>query len=963
LSEDKWFTVLGPVRAVVQGRELDLGSPQQKAVLALLLLRAGSRVSRSEFIDALWGAAPPATAEQTLQTYIYRLRKLLDAAGTDAIIVRSSDGYLIRISAEELDLTVFRRQVAAAEIARRDRDPVVATGLLRAALALWDGQPMSDIRADFVSTQRNVLDKARLNALEALFELELELDASKSLINEIANVVDEYPLDERFPRLLMLALHRSGQQAEALEAYERIRAVLADELGIDPGPQLQALQLQILRGELPLPQARPHVVEAFAPAQLPADSTGFIAREAELSQLDALLLAGRERAGSVLAVVHGMAGAGKTTLAVHWGHRVADRFPDGQIYLNLRGFDASGSAMMPAEGIRVVLDALGVAPRQIPLGLDSQTAFYRSVLAGRQMMIVLDNARDAEQVRPLLPGSSGCVVVVTSRNQLTSLVALDHAHPVALDVLPDQAAAAFLAERLGSARAGAEPGEVAGIVEVCGGLPLALAIVAARATLNPDHFLGTIIAQLRADRGTLDSFSGPDAAIDVRAIFSWSYQQLGGSAARLFRLLILHPGSTIAVDTAASLLGIGVRQTRALAAELAAAHLISEPEPARYQMHELLRAYARELHFSADSNADRRAALGRMLDHYVHTARRAAAMFHPLYPPLDVGGTEAGAVVADFATASDAQAWLAAEHRTLVAAVLLALEEGLECQAWQLADALSESFQVQCHWHDRLTVQSAALEAGVRLKDLSVQARAHRDLGSARIPLGEYTRAQFHLSRALTLYQELLDPSAEARTLRILANMHVHQGDHARGLREARRALRICRLASDDLGTAVSLNDSGWYFALVGDYPRALENCEKALSMFRGTHLVGEAGVQHSLGYIHDQMGDREQALRCYRRALDLARELGNRYLESLVLEHLGDHHRARQDWSAASGHWSRALSIREAIGHPSAEQIRQKLAGRMPVRRTGVESASIERLSDSAGMSREVSTRAPQIR
>jgi DNA-binding SARP family transcriptional activator len=628
---------------------MDLGSPQQKTVLALLLVRAGRRVSMAQFVDAVWGPRPPASAEQTVQTYIYRLRKLLSAGVAAPIIDRSTNGYLIRVSEEALDLEVFRRLVIDAEAARRAGQPERAAELLREALRLWTGPALADIRGDFAGAQRTALGRSRLNALEALLTHELDLGASSSALEQIAEAIAEHPLDERFRRLQMLALYRSGQQAEALAVYESTRALLAEELGIDPGLPLQALYQQILRSEPgssagggQLAPAESSVEESpaapLAPAQLPADPPGFVARAAELSQIDALVPRPDEQRRSAVAVIHGMAGTGKTTLAVHWAHRVAAQFPDGQVFVNLRGFDPSGSAMEPAEAIRGVLDALGVPSHRIPVGLASQAAFYRSVLAGRQILIVLDNARDAEQVRPLLPGSPGCLVVVTSRSHLTSLVALDHAYPLLLGELPRRAATDFLAERLGRARTDAESGELEGIVDLCGGLPLALAIIAARAILNPRNSLSTIITQLRTDRGTLNSFSDHDAVIDIRAIFSWSYQRLSTAAALLFRLMPLHPGPEIAVPAAASLMGLPVRETAALAGELTQAHLIIESSSGRFQIHELLRAYAIELHRLSDSEADTKAALRRLLSHYVHTARAAASVSQPLYSltPVDV---------------------------------------------------------------------------------------------------------------------------------------------------------------------------------------------------------------------------------------------------------------------------------------------------------------------------------------
>lgn len=663
-----------------------------------------------------------------------------------------------------------------------------------------------------------------------------------------------------------------------------------------------------------------------APAQLPSDPPGFTGRAGQLEQLDELLPRA-DRPAATIGVVHGMAGAGKTTLAVHWGRRVADRFPDGQIYVNLRGFDPSGAAVTPGEALRTMLDALGRAPRRIPVGVEAQAALFRSLLVGRRVLVVLDNARDADQVRPLLPGSPGCLVLVTSRNQLTSLVALDSAVPLGLDVLPDPEARAMLVTRIGAGRAAAEPGPVDDLVTLCGGLPLALTIVAARAVLNPHVPLARISEQLSATAGTLEAFTDPDPAIDVRAIFSWSYARLPAAAARLFRLVALHPGPDLSTAAAGSLAAVPEREARLLCAELARAHLIREHVPGRYVMHDLLHAYARELALEDDSEPERRSATRRLVDHYLHSARATAQRLDPPYPLPSPAAPEPGTVVVAPAHAEAAQGWLDVEQRALVAAIGLADECGDDVRVHQLAAMVSDAFQRRGHWQDTGSTQLLALAAAERSGDRHARAVAHRTLGRAFTHLGRVDQAEPHLLGALALFTELGDLTGQAHTHRQLAVLFGDGGDLQRALGHCERSVELCREVGDDEGTARSLNSAGFCRAMLGEYPAALDSCEQALVMYRALrNTAGEEATLDSLGYIHHRMGDLERADACYRQALRLCRDLGERYHEAVVLDHLGDNQLARAEPAAAAASWRTALAILEALEHPSAAEVRAKL-------------------------------------
>ncbi|HEU4423406.1 MAG TPA: BTAD domain-containing putative transcriptional regulator, partial [Pilimelia sp.] len=568
------------------------GRSRQERTLAALLLDANQIVPVGRLVDAVWDDEPPRTARKLIQNSVSALRQQL--AGS-AEVVSSSAGYLLRVPDGQLDLTIFEEATARARRSAAAGDAASAVEDLRTALALWRGPALAGLTGRVIEARAASLDEARIAAIEECLTQELTLGRHHEVAGELSAAVTDHPLRERLVGLLMLALHRSGRRAEALMAFQQLRARLAEELGLDPGAELCRLHEAVLRADPTLDPVPPAALgaptAAPVPAQLPADVPDFTGRDDHLKQLDKLATDPGTVTTVVVTAISGTAGVGKTALAVHWAHRVSDRFGDGQLYVNLRGFDPSGSVMDPAEAIRGFLQALAVPPESIPGSLAAQVGLYRSLLAGRRMLIMLDNARDAEQVRPLLPGTPGCLVVVTSRAQLPGLVTAG-AHPLTLDLLAPAEARDLLTRRLGADRLAADPDAVDEIITRCARLPLALTVVAARAAYSPSFRLATIAAELRHTRGGLDAFDSGDTATDVRAVFSWSYRALSPDAARLFRLLGIHPGPDISTPAAASLAGIPPDQARPLLAELARAHLITEHRPGRYAFHDLMRAYA-----------------------------------------------------------------------------------------------------------------------------------------------------------------------------------------------------------------------------------------------------------------------------------------------------------------------------------------------------------------------------------
>lgn len=706
-------------------------------------------------------------------------------------------------------------------------------------------------------------------------------------------------------------------------------------LGAEPGPMTAS---DPSPGPATVPDPGPG--PATIPRQLPPASPGFVGRATQLAELDIRLGADASDEPAVMIVaLSGSAGVGKTTLAIYWAHRVAHHFPDGQLYVDLRGFDPTGSVMTPAEAVRGFLEALEVPPQRLPTHLPAQVGLYRSLLAGRRMLVVLDNARDVEQVRPLLPGSPTCLVLVTSRNTLAGLVAAECAHAVTVDLLSTAEAWQFLARRLGVDRLTAEPQAVAELIERCARLPLALAVVAARGAAHPAFPLGTLAAELREARGLLDAFDGGDTTTDVQAVFSWSYQSLTPPAARLFRLLGCHPGPDIGACAAASLAGgqpcgqtVPPHQPREqahrLLTELAHAHLVTEHAPGRFRAHDLLRAYAAELAATFEPAAARRAAIRRGLDHYLHTAHTAARLLQPAWDPVGLPPCRPGVLPEELADHAAALAWFTTEYRVLLAAVAYAARTRFEGHAWRLARTLVDFLQRQGHWSDLATAQRTALAAARRAGDRSGQANVHRDLARALARVGREEEAAGHFHEALRLFAELGDRTGQARTHRAFGALLDKLDRHREALRQAERAFELYRDAGHLAGQASARNAVGWGHAQLGRYEPALEHCTRALALLRQTgDRHGEANTWDSLGYIHHHLGHHRRAVDCYHRAITLYRRIGDRFDEADTLTRLGESRGALADRSGAVRAWRRALSILDDLDHPDAGRVRQRIA------------------------------------
>jgi len=935
--------VLGPLRVWRGETVVDLGPVQQRVVFAVLALQAGRPVGRQQMISAVWGKAAPRNAVNLVQRHVSGLRRMLEpdrpGHARSGLLAWTDAGYLLTLPAGALDLHVFEGELSRARAARQAGRPREAAEALHSALALWRGPVCEGLSSPFLDGQADRLAESRTGVLEERIELDLATGVHADLIAELRDLVAEYPLRERLHGLLMLALYRAGRQADALAAFRDARRQLREELGIEPSAPLQRLHQQILAADPALNLAAAAAAGAGrtvtsarpVPAQLPHRIPDFTGRAAELSRLDAL--AARARADTepavVIAAITGTAGVGKSALAVYWAHQVRQLFPDGQLYVNLRGFGPAGSAMEPAEAIHGFLDAFAVPSDRIPLDLDERAALYRSLLSDLRVLIVLDNARDVAQIRPLLPGSSGCLVVVTSRNQLMSLVAADGAHPVALDLLPATEARHLLSRRLGPDRVAGEPASVDEIIGACAGLPLALAVAAAHAAANSRLPLSALADALRKTHGRLDALDGGDQYTDIRAVFSWSYQALSPPTARLFRLLGLHAGPDIAASATASLAGVPQADARRELANLVRAHLLTEGAPGRFALHDLLRAYATELSAATDTETDRRLAIHRVLDYYLHSAHSADQLLYPgRDDPIALAASQPMVTPELLAGHRSALAWLADERQALLAALRQAVSYGLDVHAWQLARSVSSYFDRHGYWYDAAACHRTALEAAKRLGDMRAQAIIQCLLACAYCRLEGYGAASKHLQQALELYEGLGDQAGKAHAHRLLTWVLDQQGRFSEGLDQAEQAVELFRIAGRPIGRARALNAVGWFHIRLGHLAEGLVRCQQALDMQKEIgDRFGQADTLDSIARAHSLLAHHDQAVASYRQALELYREFSDRYYEAGTLVSLGDACAAAGDLPAAIMAWQQAATIFDELGLPDAAELRAKLS------------------------------------
>ncbi|MGW0434028.1 AfsR/SARP family transcriptional regulator [Micromonospora sp. NPDC003197] len=922
------FALLGEVEAQLAGEQVDLGHARQRCVLAVLLVEANRVVHVDQLVERIWAGDQPQRARNSLYSYLSRLRSCLEAAdGTT--ITRRSGGYLLTVDPALVDLHRFRNLISQAHAAEDDES---ALRMFDEAITLWRGEPFAQLDTPWFNTMREVLERERRAAEADRTDVALRCGQHAAILPDLLRRIQEQSLDERLTGQVMLALYRAGRQAEAIDYYQRLRRELAEVTGVDPGPELQETYLRILDAD-PAVAAPPATsvtgpVQHPIPRQLPPPPPLFSGREPELAELTIALNAdSTDNDAVMITAIAGPGGIGKTWLALRWAYDNIDRFPDGQLYVNLRGFDPSAEPMPLLAALRGFLDALGVAPDSIPVGVDAQTGLYRSLMSNRRILVVLDNAYDTAQVVPLLPNSATCTVLVTSRRRLGGLVAAHGAHALALEVLDDEAARRLLLRRLGSRRADDENGSLTALLQRCGGLPLALSIVAARAATHPDLPLKAFAEELSEHATRLDALSIGELGADLRAVFAASLRALTPEAANTFGLLGLVPGPDIGLLAAASLLGEPPTRTRVVLRELHEAHLIHQHAPDRYRMHDLVRLYATERVDQDQSPETCQAARHRILDHYLLTAHVATTLIEPSRNPITLSPAVPGVATTPLTDEKQASSWFNTERQGLVGLVDWAANNGFDTHSWQLAWALESFLDDSGHWHDWTATQETALRSAYRLGARPWQAQSHRSLGLAHTQLGKLDSAHDHHQKALQLYGELGDLVSQGHTHRALGWVCDQQDRWREAIRHNELALELYRQAGHQAGQAMALNNAGWLLAQLGDHKAAISYCEQAVTI---NQEIGdqnaEAGAWDSLGYVHHQLGAHQDAIHCYQQALLLVRRFHDRFNEADILAHLGDSYLAIGEVDAARHSLRQARNILHEIGHPALKEVDIKL-------------------------------------
>jgi DNA-binding SARP family transcriptional activator/tetratricopeptide (TPR) repeat protein len=916
--------VLGPVEVVIDAATVPVGHARQQCVLAALAVNANRPTSANQLVDQVWGDHPPNRASGVLHSYLSRLRKALSPSG-EVHIARRPDGYVFTADPSAVDLHLFRRLAVDAKSTESDTE---AASLLQQALALWRGPAFGELDTPWLNLTREALDAERLAVELDYNDIALRQGRHADLLTALVTAVSAHPWDERIAAQQMLALYRCGRQGDALQAYEQLRRRLADELGADPSPPLQELHLRILSAD-PTLAATDLAQQVFRdgtvthPRQLPASSALFTGRIAELDELSAML-GNSTSEGPTIAAISGAGGVGKTWLAMRWANAHAADYPDGQLYVNLHGFDPVSEPVPPAAAMHGFLDALGVEPTKIPVDLEAQASLFRSVIADRRILIVLDNARDSSTVGPLIPGTANSSVIITSRRRLTGLAVTHGVRTLTVDVMSEADARDLLSRHLGHEPAEDDRRSADDILRHCAGLPLALAIAAAQLPLRSGTSMTALADELRKTTTRLDALDAGELAVNLRAVLSCSTRALSPDAYRLFELLGLFQGPDFSLSAAASLVASDVEHAQPMLAELSAAHLIQEAPNDRYRMHDLVRLFAVEL---GAGGAEASQAVARLLDHYLHSAHAAALLLSPHRPPLILERPLPGVTIDDLGDLDAAMNWFSREHPALVATIRQAEATGFDRVAIQLPWTLATYFDRRGHWHEWAAAQRIAVDAAQRIADPETEAQARRLLANAYSNLRRYDDALEQLQYTLQLYEEQKDDDGRAHVHFDVALLSDRQGEPAQALHHAQQSLAFYRMVPNQLGEAVALNAVGWYHAETGQYRQAIACCEQALDL--STEIgsaYGRSNALDSLGYAYHRLEDYTQAVDSYHQAIELFREMGDHHAEAIALDHLGDSLDAAGNRTEALEAWTTALEQFEQLGHPEAEAIRAKL-------------------------------------
>jgi DNA-binding SARP family transcriptional activator/tetratricopeptide (TPR) repeat protein len=891
------FRLLGPVEVWAGGGSVDAGQPRQRAVLAALLVDAGRAVPVDTLMDRVWGPVVPKQARGNLQVYLSRIRRLLEPGGNSAQLLWVSGGYLLAVDPDQIDLHRFRRLSSA-------DSPVES---LREALALWRGQPLAGVDGEWADRLRALWSRERVETAVAWARAELAQANPHPVMAGLTELAGEHPLVEPLTEVMMLALHAAGRTSEALDLYARSRTRLAEELGADPGPDLQALHQSLLRGSplrgSPL-RGEPATAPAVGPSgpvprQLPAPLQLFTGRAVELADLDKI----HDASTVVITAIDGMAGVGKTALAVQAAHHMVDRYPDGQLFLDLHGYTEGVAPVQPAAALDWLLRSLGVAGERIPPDLDQRSALYRSRLAERRMLIVLDNAATEAQVRPLLPGAPGCVVLVTSRRRLAGL---DHTHTLSLDTLPLPDAVALLRQTAGDHRLVGQPPELADeLVELCGRLPLAIRIAAARLRSHPSWELTHLVQRLRDRQHRLAELAAGQRS--VTAALDLSYQDLSAEQQRTYRRLGLHVGSDVDTYAAAALLDTNLPHTGQMLEQLLEAHLLQEPSPGRYRFHDLIRAHA--AHTAARDETH--PSLDRLLDYYRHTTAVAMDAAYPYErgqrPQVPPASTPTPALVDQAA----GMGWLDRELPNLLAVARYAIDHDRPVHLLHLSTIVHQHLRTHGPFHDAETLHQHALTTARATGDQSAELDALVRLGHIQRARDQHEQATDHLGQALSLARATGRHAVELDALVGLGIVLGKQGRREQAADHYQQALRIAGIVGHHPAATYALSGLGWIHRMQGRYELAADYLGLALRLARATgHQAAEQDVLTSLGHVHRAQGCYVPAIDHYQQSLQLARTTGHHGAEMNALVGLGHVHRLLGQFEPAAHHYQCLLDL-----------------------------------------------------
>lgn len=908
--------ILGPVevtgprgRAVLSGR--------QRALVGVLALRAGTVVVPARVADALWGDGQPRTAIKSLQSHVARVRQALRTCGLSDVLLTRGSGYVFAVAREEVDACHFEDGLRSArtELARGQWGPGAAG--LRACLALWTGDPFQDGElAGWGRAEVTRLQEARLTALEDLWDAELRLGRQVAeAVDALERLLVRHPLRERLVELLMIALYRTGRHLEALEVYQRLRARLSQDLGVDPGPGLRRLHVAILRQDPDIAPNTNDVATAAPlprPAQLPPRVGHFTGRTEELRVLDGL----RANAGDThVAVVSGPGGMGKTALAVQWAHQVKDQYPDGQLFLDLRGHDVE-AAVTATEALTHVLRGLGVPGDQVPAELPELTGLFRTLLDGKRVLILLDNAATIDQIRPLVPATTTSALVITSRGPLTSLATYHDVHALRLDAQSDDEALALLRSVVGAERIDREPEDAARIVAWCARMPLALRIAAAKLVGQPRSSLRALAAEFASDR--LDTLTVEGDTRSVRTVFASSYRALSASAARVFRLIGLHPGATFGPHLVAAIADVPLADADRALAELADAYLVAESAGGRLRMHDLIALYADECVRRVEAPAARAEAVERLIDWYLGIAELASRVLDRGRDQIELAPRHPLVTVPFVADHQGALGFLDGERDNLLPVVRFAAEQGRLGVAWQLTYLLTGFFNSRGRWADRVEICRLGLAAAQRLGDPAAEGLMRSGLGVALVVTRRLDEALDCLYPALEIARASGDRRREGHVSNNIATAYGRLRRFDEALEAYLRALAVHRAGDDWLGIALAHNNIGTTYVRLGQPELSFAHLGQALELARRIDNPRiEAGILFSFGEAYLSQGHLSQALAHFRQGLDIQRAIGDRRHEVDSLHQIGVTLLAHGDLTAATDTCQTALRL----SHDLADQ------------------------------------------